>query len=161
MLQWLKFPVALFRVAEPRQKIWRNSAPCIRKCFSLLVPHACQVCAAPNWQEGGTIWAAGGIFPRETPDIWLLLHWDLLLFRKRVPSVQLSSQWLYGAKWNDFHSDYTGIPSIIFLQPFWIIHAHQSGTDCTVSSRLVLIFLKTNKTLITFSPSWSGRSTGV
>lgn len=80
--------------------LWIFRAPSL----SLLVPHACQIWAAWNWQEGSTIWAAGGIYPRETLDIWLSLLWDLLLFRKRVPSVQLSSHWRYGVKLNDFLS---------------------------------------------------------
>lgn len=61
--------------------------------------YSCQVSSVWNWQQGNWMWAAGGVFPRETQDIWLLRCRDLLFCSKGVPSDHLSSndsmEWIY------------------------------------------------------------------
>lgn len=89
---------------------------------SLLAPHTCQVWKC---QEGPTIWAAGGVFPRETPGQMVVATPGLVIVQRKSPVAPVN---LLTTEWSEMKS-YTGISRFKFLEPFWFPRARQSGTD--------------------------------
>lgn len=106
----------LFWLAVPHktnQQILQGASGCmfVAPCSSLLAPRTCQVWKS---QEGPTIWAAGGVFPRETPGQMVVATPALVIVQRKSPVAPVN---LLTTDWSEMKS-YTGIPSIKFLSHF-------------------------------------------